>query len=155
MRLTLGAAPLLLGLIGPSANSGFVIEDQTSRTHDHIELSVDAVIELVTDRFVTMGEITVQTWTMLRRLRGFCRTKRRKKTYRTRSFSEDKLPRNIEPLTQFGSLAAVDVEGKVALLLIGTVVVEDHTVGAELFGYFTASETCTRQMMNFKMLFCH
>jgi hypothetical protein len=36
-------------------------------------------------------------------------------------------------LTQSGSLGAVDVEGQVALLLVWTVVVEDHSVRAEAF----------------------
>lgn len=36
-------------------------------------------------------------------------------------------------LTQSGPLGAVDVEGQVALLLVGAVVVEDHSIRAQTF----------------------
>lgn len=71
--LTLGSAPLLLGLISPCAYSGFVVEDQTSWTGDHVELSIDTVIECVADGLISVGEVTVLARTILRRTGCFCK----------------------------------------------------------------------------------
>lgn len=57
---TFGRAAALVRLIGPCANAGLLIEYKPVRTCDHIELSIDAVVEFIAHRFVLMAEVAIQ-----------------------------------------------------------------------------------------------
>lgn len=59
-----GTATLLLRLVRPVADAGFLREDQTVRTSDHVELAFHAVVEGVTVPGILMGEIAVHAGTM-------------------------------------------------------------------------------------------
>lgn len=58
-------ATLHTDLIGPCANAGFGIEHQTHGTGNHIELSIDTVVEFITHTLLFMTEVAVFAWTML------------------------------------------------------------------------------------------
>lgn len=66
---TFGRAALLLGLIWPGADSSFVVVDESTWAGDHVELAIDAVVELITDVAFFMGKVTVLPWAMLTWLR--------------------------------------------------------------------------------------
>lgn len=58
--------------IGPSADAGFGIKDQSNRAGDHIELSINAEVEFIAYARLLVAKIAILTWTVLRGLRGFC-----------------------------------------------------------------------------------
>lgn len=64
-------------LIWPGADAGLGIEDQTGRAGDHVELTVDAEVELVADSGLFVAKVSVLAGTVERRLGGFCRFSRR------------------------------------------------------------------------------
>ena len=60
----LGAATLLLGLVGPGADAGLLREDESFRALDHVELALDAVVEGVAVACVFVGEVAVHARTV-------------------------------------------------------------------------------------------
>jgi len=68
LRLATGDAHL----VRPAANACLGIEDQASRTGDHVELPVHAEVELVADAGLLMAKVSVLTGTMWRWLWCFC-----------------------------------------------------------------------------------
>lgn len=68
-RLAAGNADL----IRPSADAGLGIEDEASRTGDHIELAIDAIVEFVTDAGLFMAKVSILPGTMLTGLRSLCK----------------------------------------------------------------------------------
>lgn len=68
LRLATGNAHF----IGPCADAGFRIKDQSNRAGDHIELSINAEVELIAYARLLVAEIAILTRTVLRGLRGFC-----------------------------------------------------------------------------------
>lgn len=61
LRLAAGNAHL----VGPRADAGFRIKDQSSRAGDHIELSVHAEIELITYARFLVAKVAVLSRTVL------------------------------------------------------------------------------------------
>lgn len=55
----LRSASNLRGLIGPRADSGLWVEDETRGTGDHVAHTLDAIEELVTDAFHGVRKVAV------------------------------------------------------------------------------------------------
>lgn len=64
-----------MGFIGPRADACAFTVHQTVGARDHIELAVDAVVELIASVLVFVVEVTVQTRTMDGGLRILCEIK--------------------------------------------------------------------------------
>lgn len=70
--LTLVNASLTLGSIGPHAGAGVLVEVQSVGAGQLGELSVNAVVELVADSGIGMGEESVATGAVGVALGGLC-----------------------------------------------------------------------------------
>lgn len=59
LLLALGGTSGFLGFVWPGADPSFFVVDQPIGTGDHVELSIDTVVEFVADAAVFMGEVAV------------------------------------------------------------------------------------------------
>lgn len=67
----LRGASLLLCLVRPAADAGVLVVDQSGGADNHVEFAVDAVVELITDTGIFVGEVTVESGTVERWLGCF------------------------------------------------------------------------------------